>query len=293
MATNSNTTLRRTFRSLLKDARLGVREAQYEVGLMYAHGQGVDQDFEEALHWVTKAAERGLAAAQYLLATRLLGDSGQAPQDINAVWWYFRATEQGHIRSLYKLGKLWSRPQLALAAASMESAAAQGLAEAQYACGKSAIDGQAGEPDFALALTYFRKAAEQNFAPAVCAIGDLYASGNGVPRDLATAKTWYRRAVGLGWPAAQIALTTLDEAGSGRTVTSKKQRMGGSTERRWNEARWNGVLERGDAEARFSWDRCMTRGWGFPPIQYERLNCTTLRPDKVSHGRSLLWHSHF
>jgi len=99
MVTKSNASHRRAFQSLLKEARLGVREAQYELGLMYAHGQGVEQDFEEALLWVTKAAERGLASAQYLLASRLLGDAGNAPQDLKAVWWYFRAAEQGHTRA--------------------------------------------------------------------------------------------------------------------------------------------------------------------------------------------------
>jgi TPR repeat protein len=246
----------------LKEARLGLREAQYELGLMYAHGQGVEQDFEEALVWVTKAAERGLAAAQYLLATRLLGESGQAPQDIKAVWWYFRAAEQGHTRALYKMGKLWTQAQPGIAAACMEATAAQGLAEAQFACGKAAASAHEHAPDFAVALSYYRQAAEQNFAPAVCAIGDLYAAGNGVPRDAATAQTWYRRAVGLGWPAAQMALATLDEVGTGRNARGKKPRRGSAAERRRDDVRWLKVEERGDAEARFHLGQMFEQGLG-------------------------------
>jgi TPR repeat protein len=262
MVTKSNASHRRAFQSLLKEARIGVREAQYELGLMYAHGQGVEQDFEEALLWVTKAAERGLAAAQYLLASRLLGDAGNAPQDLKAVWWYFRAAEQGHTRALYKIGKLWSGTQPGIVAACMEATAAQGLAEGQFACGKAAASAQDHAPDFAAALSYYRQAAEQNYAPAVCAIGDLYAAGNGVPRDAATAQTWYRRAVGLGWPAAQMALAALDDVGTGRAVRKKKPRRGNVNERRSDDARWLKVEERGDAEARFHLAQMFEMGLG-------------------------------
>ena len=49
---------RRLFSSTIKSARIGLPEAQYQVGLMYANGVGVEQDFTQALHWLRQAAER-------------------------------------------------------------------------------------------------------------------------------------------------------------------------------------------------------------------------------------------
>jgi TPR repeat protein len=268
MVTKANSGQRRVFLSTLKEARIGAREAQYELGLMYAHGQGVAQDLDEALLWVTKAAERGLPAAQYLLASRMLGETGNASPE--AVWWYLRAADQGHSRALFKLGKLWSSAQPGIAVAKLEASAAQGLADAQFACGQAAAREQ--PPDYGAALIYYRQAAEQNFAPAVSAIGDIYEAGLGVVRDIATAQSWYRRAVGLGWPAAQIALAALDSVAEGREVRSKKARRGNTSERRRDDNRWLKVEERGDAQARFHLAQMYEQGIGIEADAQRALN---------------------
>ena len=45
----------------------GDATAQYDLGLMYAKGQGVPQDYAEAVKWFRKAADQGDASAQYNL----------------------------------------------------------------------------------------------------------------------------------------------------------------------------------------------------------------------------------
>ena len=50
---------------LRKDAEQGDVIAQYNLGVMYATGQGVSQDYQEAVGWYRKAAEQGYAGAQY------------------------------------------------------------------------------------------------------------------------------------------------------------------------------------------------------------------------------------
>ena len=42
-------------------------EAQYNLGVMYANGEGVAKDDEESVKWYRKAAEQGLAAAKEFL----------------------------------------------------------------------------------------------------------------------------------------------------------------------------------------------------------------------------------
>ena len=47
-----------------KAAEQGLAEAQYNLGLCYYEGKGVPQDYKQAVYWLSKAAEQGLAEAQ-------------------------------------------------------------------------------------------------------------------------------------------------------------------------------------------------------------------------------------
>ena len=62
---------------------------------MYDNGQGVPQDYAEAVKWYRLAAEQGDVAAQYNLG--IMYDNGDGvPQDYKeAVKWYRLAAEQG------------------------------------------------------------------------------------------------------------------------------------------------------------------------------------------------------
>ena len=60
---------------LLKDALAGDAEAMYQLGTMYAFGNGVALDLDEALHWLKKAAKFG-----HTMAGLVLQDIGQ-PMD--------------------------------------------------------------------------------------------------------------------------------------------------------------------------------------------------------------------
>ena len=59
---------KRNFNNAIKEARIGHRESKYEVGLMYANGVGVAQDFVQAIHWIRQAAEKGLTEKVHILA---------------------------------------------------------------------------------------------------------------------------------------------------------------------------------------------------------------------------------
>ena len=77
--------------------------AQYNLGAMYAKGQGVPKDYKEAVKWFRLAAEQRNAIAQYNLG--LMYVNGQsAPKDYKeAVNWYRLAAEQGNVKAQYNL----------------------------------------------------------------------------------------------------------------------------------------------------------------------------------------------
>ncbi len=52
------------FCRLFKLTQQGYASAQNNLGYMYDQGQGVPQDYEQAIDWYRKAAEQGYAEAQ-------------------------------------------------------------------------------------------------------------------------------------------------------------------------------------------------------------------------------------
>ena len=49
------------------EAEKGDAQAEFDLGVIYYDGTGVEQDFTEATKWFRKAAEQGLAEAQFIL----------------------------------------------------------------------------------------------------------------------------------------------------------------------------------------------------------------------------------
>ncbi len=69
-------------------AEQGDARAQFVLGTMYRDGQGVAQDYTEALRWWGKAAELGVIDAQFALGNMYAGGSGIARDDVLAYMWY-------------------------------------------------------------------------------------------------------------------------------------------------------------------------------------------------------------
>ncbi len=70
-----------------KAAEKGVAKAQHSLGFMYERGEGVPQDYAEAVKWYRKAAEQGHAEAQGNLGLMYVGGLC-VPQDyVQAHMW--------------------------------------------------------------------------------------------------------------------------------------------------------------------------------------------------------------
>ena len=94
--------------SLREKAEQGQASAQILIGTMYWAGEGVSQDYQEAVRWYQAAADQGAAEAQVILgAMYRLGEG--VPRDYKeAVRWYQLAADQGQalVRRLLGLGRL-------------------------------------------------------------------------------------------------------------------------------------------------------------------------------------------
>jgi TPR repeat protein len=88
-------------------AEQGNVEAQFNLGVMYAQGKGVPQDYAQAAAWYRKAADQSDVRAQNNLG--LMYDKGQGvPQDYaEAAAWYRKAADQGFAYAQHNLGALY------------------------------------------------------------------------------------------------------------------------------------------------------------------------------------------
>jgi TPR repeat protein len=86
----------------------GHQWAQRRLGLMYAEGKGVPQDFQEAVKWYRLAGAQGNTPAQYSLA--LAYEKGQGvPRDYQeAVKWYRIAAAQGNESAQVNLAAMYA-----------------------------------------------------------------------------------------------------------------------------------------------------------------------------------------
>jgi hypothetical protein len=75
---------------------------------MFDKGRGVAQSDVEAARWYRKAADQGLALAQYNLGLMFEQGRGVAQSDVQAARWYRKAADQGHVQALHELGNLLS-----------------------------------------------------------------------------------------------------------------------------------------------------------------------------------------
>ena len=121
--------------------------AQLLVGSAYRFGEGVPQDYAEAVKWYRRAAEQGEASAQ---------------NNLQAVPWYRRAAEQPHAVAQYSLGVYHygqGIPQdYAEAMKWYRRAAEQSHAEAQYSLGFMYSSGEGVPQDYTLAHMWFNLA---------------------------------------------------------------------------------------------------------------------------------------
>jgi len=74
-------------------AEKGDARAQYNLGLLYASGLGVGQDYQAALKWHRQAASQGHAGAQNELAQMYAKGQGVQQDNVRAYLWYSVAAE--------------------------------------------------------------------------------------------------------------------------------------------------------------------------------------------------------
>jgi len=147
-------------------------EAMNRIGVRYATGSGVPQDFVAALAWYERAAEGGSVSAMNNIATMHFHGLGVPQNYEEAVKWLRLAVKQGDAAAQNRLGTMYE-------------------------------DGRGVPKSEHDAFELFSLAAAQGYAPGMANLGHAYAGGSGVKRDEIHAYALISAAIEIGVPRGQ------------------------------------------------------------------------------------------
>ncbi len=95
------------FREFTIAAEDGLGLAQYNLGILYFTGQGVEQDYEQAFHWTEAAALQGHAGAQLNLGSLYYFGNGVPEDRDKAVEWYGNSARAGNAAAAFTLAEMY------------------------------------------------------------------------------------------------------------------------------------------------------------------------------------------
>lgn len=157
----------------------GNHDAEFELGAMFEHGDGVGKDLAKAREWYEKAATAGNRQAAFNLGMLYRNGEGMEENIAVARRWFIRASDAGDVRAAYQLGQM-------------------------------SYLGRGAEQDYNKALQYYLKAAKGGLADAQMNVGVLYVRGEGVAaQDVVEAYAWLTIAAENGAERSQSLLTSL------------------------------------------------------------------------------------
>lgn len=180
-------------------------KAQVKLGVMYLTGEGVSQDYVEAVKWFRLAAAQGNVIAQYNLGVSYAYGQGVPKDYVEALRWYRLAAAQGKAIAQFSLGVSYAKGQ-GVAQNHVEAlrwyqlAAAQGDVNAQINLGVMYVKGIGVAQDYAEALKWYQLAAVQGDADAQYNLGLMYVKGQGVAQDNKHAYLWLNLGAVDGMP---------------------------------------------------------------------------------------------
>lgn len=93
---------------LIAKANHGDANAQNNLGVMYAEGQGVPQNYEQAAIWFTKAANQGITGAQFNLGLMYSEGLGVPKDDKQAAVLFTKVANTGHADTQFGLALMYA-----------------------------------------------------------------------------------------------------------------------------------------------------------------------------------------
>lgn len=216
----------RAFEGYLLKAKKGDREAMYQIGLMYEHGQGVDGDLGSAHKWMRRAAEQRSVQATTWIVWAYLTAKGVEKSGVEAKRWMARSMEISPVGApiLIAAQARGAAPlSCSVLADAYELRASVGDEEAIRELGYVYTYNRGSYPELGSCLERNYESARRilRIGVRVCnsysmnMLGDHYYHGFGIPVNYQEARKWYLLAADLFDSSAMNNLGIMSSSGEG------------------------------------------------------------------------------
>lgn len=221
---NTTESLRDAHRLFQKAAKENNPVAEYNLGLLYLNGRGVQKNIDIATNWLRRAAGHGYVDAQFDLSQIEIKQKNYA----DAAVLLQSAADAGHIISAYNLGVMYAEGQGVprndkMAVQYFERAAKSNFAKAQHNLGKMYWHGTGVSKDPDKARTLFLAAMKEGDLDATATIAEMHRMGAGFPVDLKKSASLYEMSAKQGHAHSQFMIGLL--YGKGEGVIKNEQTM--------------------------------------------------------------------
>ena len=186
--------LDQTIRKMSEEAKNGIAESQFQLGILYRNGKGVPIDFKIAFMWIKKSAEQGYTNAQATIARMYEQGHGTKKNKPEAIKWWRIAANKGNPFAQAALGFYYLR--------------GDGLPKDLIAAEKwLLLASKNNDPmsQFLLALLYDNCKHQTSFIKKTLEFGCMDSDIRPFLNPDKAAK-WYRKAADAAFPNAQFAL---------------------------------------------------------------------------------------
>jgi TPR repeat protein len=141
-------------------AQAGNADAELQLAILFAKGEGVAQDYAAAANWFRAAANQGIPRAQYDMGVLTERGRGVKVDLAEAAGWYLKAAQAGYPLAQYNLAVCYTK-------------------------------GQGIRQDLPEAALWYRRAAAQGVVQAMINLAMMYEKGDGVTASPVDAYAWY------------------------------------------------------------------------------------------------------
>ncbi len=230
----------------LKQAKTADPAIQFQLGLDYRNGIGMQRDPAQAYKWIRQAALGNLTEAQYTVGLMDAAGEGTPRKLSDAADWFRKASKQGHLKATILLADM-SR------------------------------DGTGTAVDLIQAARLYRIAAERNDMHSIIALANAYLRGEGVPKSPNDAANWLRRGAWLGNADARyrLALVLLD--GDPATKPGHRPSRNGLEAAFWLQT----AADQGYAPAQYSLGMAYYGGIAMPLDRYKAMELINQAADQT------------
>lgn len=203
------------YQDYTKKAKAALVKDQFEQGVKYQNGDGVQKDSAKAAELFQKAAAQGDAQSQFFLGSLYAIGEGVPKSSTKAVELFGQSAAQGFAPAQYYLGAMYGKGEGvqkddSKAVELYMQAASQGLAGAQFTLGVRYEYGEGVPQDYIEAVKLYTLSAQQGDPDASYNLARLIEVGLGVTKDINIALDWYKEAARLGSKDAEDYLSTLE-----------------------------------------------------------------------------------